>query len=250
MLLSALLNSTAHSLRRLTLAMDKTADLQAVFPRNSTFPLLEHLEVTVRDFNDPVCTALTHIRSLAIRTQGLVSTSVQLFLSLDISSRRPIHTVELDYAKYEQNGGETAEYIPRWQDIFSAFDHFQFSAVPIRHLRFFVTRLLIPHLQLALDGLACLESVTMVVWHEPKQKRYDHRDHFWFARDVAMQRALLAEYEKHTSVLRRIAFTTEFEWENRDDGRWITTDPVVPEVREEPEEWIDESASDYDPDDE
>ncbi|RPD55385.1 hypothetical protein L227DRAFT_468545, partial [Lentinus tigrinus ALCF2SS1-6] len=52
------------------------------------------------------------------------------------------------------------------------------------------------------------------------KKRYDHRDHFWFARDVAMQRALLAEYEKHTSVLRRIAFTTEFEWENRDDGRW------------------------------
>ncbi len=67
------------------------------------------------------------------------------------------------------------------------------------------------------------------------KKQYDHRDHFWFARDVDMQRALLAEFERHTSALRRVAFTTEFEWEKGDNGRWYTTEVVDAEVREEPD---------------
>ena len=190
--LCALLSSTAGSLQRLSLKMEKTADLRAVFPVNATFPVLEHLEVTVRDFNDPICTALTHIRSLAIKSQGLVITppgpvlttaypvleelacmhsQVALFLGPDIHPRRPVHTVELDYTKYERNGGETTEDTPRWKDVLFAFEHLQFSAVPIRHLRFYVNRLLIPALQVAMSEFPSLESLTMVVWHEPKRVR-------------------------------------------------------------------------------
>ncbi|TFK87647.1 hypothetical protein K466DRAFT_662851 [Polyporus arcularius HHB13444] len=283
--LRILLNKSASQLRRLTVVTSTAMDFFELFDerQNSSLPLLEHLEIRDRDLDNPSCTAMTHIRSLAIRDdfdtpeefETLPSTAypaleellcshsqVPRFLFPDSASLRPIHTIGLDYTKYERNGGETTEAIPRWEHIHFAFEHFRFSAVPIRHLRFYVNRLLIDELQAAMSECPFLESLTMVVWHEPKRaalfalgervfarlprlhtfllgdvvkKQYDHRDHFWFARDVDMQRALLVEFERHTSALGRVAFTTEFEWEKGDNGRWYTTEVVDAEVREEPD---------------
>lgn len=61
-----------------------------------------------------------------------------------------------------------------------------------------------------------------------------------------MQKALLGEYEQHTSALKRVAFTTEFEWEKGSDGRWYTTDLIDVEVQEEPEDSGDETESSFD----
>lgn len=63
-----------------------------------------------------------------------------------------------------------------------------------------------------------------------------------------MQKALLGEYEQHTSALKRVAFTTEFEWERGSDGRWYTTDLIDVEVQEEPEDSGDETESSFDSD--
>ncbi|KAI0697073.1 hypothetical protein C8T65DRAFT_743317 [Cerioporus squamosus] len=294
--LKMLIRSSADHLRRMTLATSSTTDTLLIFPQ-FTLPVLEHLEIMDRDLYDPGWATLTSLRSLAVRTAtqtleeplpllpaafpaleelACTHSQVPLFLSPpDIGPPRPIHTIALDYTRYERNGGETTEAIPRWKHVLFAFEHFQFSAVPIRDIRFYVNRLLAPELEAAVSELRSLERLTMVVWHEPKRdalfalgecvfarlprlhtfllgdvvkKQYDHRDHFWFARDVTMQRALLAQFEKHTSALRRVAFTTEFEWEKGEDGRWYTTEVVDPEVREEPEDSGDETESDADSD--
>ncbi len=41
---------------------------------------------------------------------------------------------------------------------------------------------------------------------------------FEFAHDEDYQRRVLAVYDQHSSSLRRVAFTTEFEWEKKEDG--------------------------------
>ncbi|RPD55381.1 hypothetical protein L226DRAFT_538224 [Lentinus tigrinus ALCF2SS1-7] len=51
---------------------------------------------------------------------------------------------------------------------------------------------------------------------------------FYFAHDEAYQRRALASYDEHSSSLRRVAFTSEFEWEKRQDG-WHAWGHVVPE---------------------
>lgn len=52
---------------------------------------------------------------------------------------------------------------------------------------------------------------------------------FPWARDEALQRQVLADFDSRSSVLRRVAFTTEFEWEKRADGQWHAWGHVVPE---------------------
>ncbi len=41
---------------------------------------------------------------------------------------------------------------------------------------------------------------------------------FKFAHDEDYQRRALAAYDQHSSSLRRVAFTTEFEWEKKEGG--------------------------------
>ena len=51
-----------------------------------------------------------------------------------------------------------------------------------------------------------------------------------FARDIPLQRSLLAEYDKHAPGLRRVAFTLECEWDKGVDGWWYHIegeDPIV-----------------------
>ncbi|EIW61020.1 uncharacterized protein TRAVEDRAFT_46245 [Trametes versicolor FP-101664 SS1] len=55
------------------------------------------------------------------------------------------------------------------------------------------------------------------------------RHAFPWAGDEALQRQVLADFDRRSSVLRRVAFTTEFEWEKRADGQWHAWGHVVPE---------------------
>ena len=41
---------------------------------------------------------------------------------------------------------------------------------------------------------------------------------FYYAHDEDYQRRALAAYDEQSSSLRRVAFTSEFEWEKREDG--------------------------------
>ena len=74
-----------------------------------------------------------------------------------------------------------------------------------------------------------------VLISDVEAKARGSRARFWYARDVERQRELLREYEMHApGRLRRVAFTTEFEWERNEEGRWFTTEEVVAEAMEEP----------------
>lgn len=48
---------------------------------------------------------------------------------------------------------------------------------------------------------------------------------FKIAGDLDLQRELLADYDKYTPVLRRVAFTADFDWEKHEDV-WRQTAPV------------------------
>ncbi|KAI0713893.1 hypothetical protein C8Q76DRAFT_471589 [Earliella scabrosa] len=45
--------------------------------------------------------------------------------------------------------------------------------------------------------------------------------------DVDLQKKLLAEYETHSSALRRVSFMDEYDWEKRPDGQWQRTSPLM-----------------------
>ncbi len=49
-------------------------------------------------------------------------------------------------------------------------------------------------------------------------RSFAHGCPFEFYDDEDYQRAALDNYDQHSSSLRRVAFTTEFEWEKREDG--------------------------------
>lgn len=68
---------------------------------------------------------------------------------------------------------------------------------------------------------------------------------------MALQRSWLAEFSRHSSVLRHVAFTTEFEWEKGADGAWFPTEfpmdgPVIwLEAEEDDGDSEDEDEMDY-----
>lgn len=73
--------------------------------------------------------------------------------------------------------------------------------------------------------------------------KYGGQNHaFHFARDLALQRRWLAEFARHSSRLRHVAFTTEFEWEKGADGAWYPTE--LP--RDRPVDFVESDADDSD----
>ncbi|KAI0737412.1 hypothetical protein C8Q80DRAFT_1125405 [Daedaleopsis nitida] len=283
-LLRYVLATAAGQLQSLTLSTSESestsSDNPPIIPPDIQFPSLRHLGVDSQ--------ALLHIEAQAenIRSLSLLTTSesfemsptsfpaveelgcvfyhVSTFLSPATEGFRSIHTITLDLASYKRNGGDFTDYVPRWRDLEEAFGCFKYSAVSIRHLRFFVSRLNIILLGDALEGLKELESLLMVINTEPHAVallelgihvlpklprlhtllisdavlKFDKRDaRFWFARDLEMQRMRVEEYEEHAPALRLVAFTTEFEWEKGADGKWFTTEEVENEVRDDPQEF-------------
>ncbi|KAI0781548.1 hypothetical protein BD413DRAFT_608677 [Trametes elegans] len=61
-------------------------------------------------------------------------------------------------------------------------------------------------------------------------KREDPTIAFRWAWDYSLQRQLLVEYHGYAPGLRRMAFTTEFEWEKRADGRWYPWNHIILEL--------------------
>lgn len=73
---------------------------------------------------------------------------------------------------------------------------------------------------------------------------------FYFAYDLEFQRELLSSYETYAPKLRRVAFTTEFEWEKGPDGWWYLSEDVDPQTGLEPyDSDSDHLESDSDADD-
>ncbi|KAI0365144.1 hypothetical protein BV20DRAFT_1028597 [Pilatotrama ljubarskyi] len=177
---------------------------------------------------------------------------VPSFLPPQAEAPRPIHTIRLSYATYEHNGGwYDPDFTPSWRESLYALTYAQHSAVPLKHFNFQVEKLNIRRFELFLPYLRDVETIVIVIVDCPtpdlvhelgakiiarlprlhtlllcdiSYKEYGSNKAFKFARDVALQRAWLAEYARHSSVLRHVAFTTEFEWVKGADGAWYPTE--------------------------
>ncbi|KAI0355258.1 hypothetical protein OH77DRAFT_355369 [Trametes cingulata] len=177
---------------------------------------------------------------------------VPYFLPPQAETRRPIHTIRLSYALYEHNGGSySPDNTPLWKDSLHALAHTRYSAVSLKHFIFQVDKLNVERFERMLPYLREVESIAIVIVTCPDAanvqalgariiarlphlhtlllsdtayKEFGPNKAFKFARDVVLQRAWLAEYARHSSVLRHVAFTTEFEWEKGDDGAWYPTE--------------------------
>ncbi|OSC96848.1 hypothetical protein PYCCODRAFT_1399756 [Trametes coccinea BRFM310] len=164
------------------------------------------------------------------------------------SARRPISTLRLNFVSYEQDYGDASiDYSPRWTDILAAIRCVGRSAVPLKHLhlqaqpdhlkRFAQMLPYIPKLETLVVALtesptqsslmalgkafiARLPYLHTLLFSDVLRKFYRRNAAFLFARDLDMQRRCLAEYSRHSSALRRVAFTTELEWEKGNDGVW------------------------------
>ncbi|KAI0761513.1 hypothetical protein BD413DRAFT_590063 [Trametes elegans] len=188
------------------------------------------------------------------------------FLPEQDEPRRPIHTLRLCNVTYERNGGQhSMYYTPPWKGIVWAVEHTVYSAVPFKHLTFQVDGMSVTVLRELLPYLRTLETLVIVdmsspdpdevlalgegfVAHLPRLhtlllsdvsfKVCGQNCAFRFARDLALQRGWLAEFARRSPVLRRVAFTTEFEWEKGADGVWYPSElprdaPVGQEENEE-----------------
>ncbi|KAI0328042.1 hypothetical protein GY45DRAFT_1436497 [Cubamyces sp. BRFM 1775] len=190
---------------------------------------------------------------------------VPLFLPENASPehRRPIHTLQINAVTYERNWGEVVvDYTPDWSDTLAAVAHTSFSASPLKHLSFQTYDLKPRHLRRLAPYLGNLESLVVAVTHKaaaahvfalgeivvatsPRlhtlllsdgaHKVYGQNEAFSFARNLDMQKQWLIEYSRHSSVLRRVAFTTEFEWEKGDDGAWYPSELPRDKPVEHPE---------------
>ncbi|KAI0628910.1 hypothetical protein C8Q77DRAFT_1161932 [Trametes polyzona] len=201
---------------------------------------------------------------------------VSLFLPYSRNSdhRRPISTLRLCGTKYTREGGHNwcnDCLAPSWDDNLRAINSVWYSAVPLKHLSFSVEKLKPRHIKWLPRYIQQLETLVIAVSKSPLPddvfalgqvliarlprlhtflladvalKRYSSNHAFRFARDVGLQRHWLAEFETHSSVLRRVAFTTEFEWERGADGTWRTSNPP----RCGPVEWSDRAYDEEDTD--
>ncbi|RPD55380.1 hypothetical protein L226DRAFT_615626 [Lentinus tigrinus ALCF2SS1-7] len=186
---------------------------------------------------------------------------LRAFLLTSASHKRPISTVTLNHLRYERchRGGCFG-----MEDRFTPYDFhhnigptvqaLRFSSAPLRRLSFCVQKLsvsalsdLLPltdleYLLIALDMAPGEDDTDDIFALAPLLDRMPRmhtlllsdvtkkmmNECFAFAHDEAYQRRALAAYDEHSSFLRRVAFTTEFEWEKRQDG-WHPWGHVVAE---------------------
>ncbi|KAL7282837.1 hypothetical protein ACG7TL_002250 [Trametes sanguinea] len=173
---------------------------------------------------------------------------VPFFLPPHTSAGRPISTLGLDFVSYEQDYGDASiNYSPRWADILAAIRCVGRSAVPLKHLHLQAQPDHLKRFAQMLPYIQKLETLVVALTESPTQsslmalgkafiaklpylhtllfsdvlrKFYRRNAAFLFARDLDMQRRCLAEYSRHSSALRHVAFTTELEWEKGNDGVW------------------------------
>ncbi|KAI0674574.1 hypothetical protein C8Q78DRAFT_1076196 [Trametes maxima] len=176
---------------------------------------------------------------------------VPVFLPENTTHRRPIYAVRLNEASY---GMESMDYNgdqSDWEELLVLLPHLRFSAVPVTELSLTVWDLSIEDLRRVVPYLHDLEKLVIVVdegiedseevliqlgpiliaqlprLHTlllsdmPIRVRDGDEDAgFRHARDIPLQRTALAEYEKHSSVLRRVAFAAEVGGWEKTGGQW------------------------------
>ncbi|KAI0657081.1 hypothetical protein C8Q70DRAFT_919959 [Cubamyces menziesii] len=180
--------------------------------------------------------------------------TVSIFLPVSSLSehRRPIHTLQLNDVTYEHNWGRIPSgHTSSWKETIVAVARTNYSAAALRHLHCEVYDLEPQHLRRLASLLNHLETFVIAVTnkalpadvHELGQiilptsprlhtfllsdgvlKSRGQNWAFSFARDLDLQKQWLVEYSRYSSALRRVAFTTEFEWEKGEDGVWYPSE--------------------------
>ncbi|KAI0648567.1 hypothetical protein C8Q79DRAFT_581238 [Trametes meyenii] len=201
--------------------------------------LLEHNSVSIPTVAYPV------LESLACDVSFL-----PIFLPNDGDrTRRPIHTVQLNHASYERNGGGHSAIAPEWEEVSAALSHLTFSGVPVGHLAFNTYRLSLDNLSRLLPSLKDLESLVMVIVYEPEfrsndairslsdalegmthlhtllfsdapMKTEDEEYCFTISFAIDRQRDIVRQWSERAAPLRRVAFTMEKEWVRRGE-EWV-----------------------------
>ncbi|RPD55383.1 hypothetical protein L226DRAFT_615629 [Lentinus tigrinus ALCF2SS1-7] len=176
------------------------------------------------------------------------------FLPERAEHQRPIKVITLDRARYERtlDGGSYTiwDMADEWHDTISrSLRALEFSGARLVRLSVVVSRLRVRDLLDLSPLLNELEYLLMMLEYAPGEG-YEGGDTifamtevldrmprlhtflisdgmpktclggspFYFAHDEAYQRRALANYDEYSSSLRRVAFTSEFEWEKRQDG--------------------------------
>ncbi|KAI0628913.1 hypothetical protein C8Q77DRAFT_1067174 [Trametes polyzona] len=297
--LHTLLASSANTLRTLRITSSTHRDaFQAISPPLSLLPAIQTLSLHTSSLIKPGMGHMSMLRALrvyntfymhyrdavlspaawpALEDLTCDPDTLHMFLNPDLEpdQRRPISTLRLSHVVYEHNGGDdgNVDIVPRWRDVLEALELVEFSATPLKHLAFSVTKLKIHRFELLLPIIGGLESMVVSFSVSPNMddvfalgaaiiarlprlhtfllsdanfKASGQNRAFRFARDLALQRSWLAEFSRHSSVLRHVAFTTEFEWEKGADGAWFPTE--LP--KDGPVVWLEAEEDDGDSEDE
>ncbi|RDX41905.1 hypothetical protein OH76DRAFT_1489093 [Lentinus brumalis] len=233
---------------------------------------IRRLTVEWWDVVELASTTLPNLEEVACTPEQL-----REFLPEDAQHRRPISTVMLDQVRYERtrSGGEFQceehEAAHGWDDVLCpALHRLRFSAASLARLGVAAEELSVSALLDLLPLLENLEYLLIVLQNTPRREQLSGvarllgsmpRLHtfllsdglsrtigngcpFEFADSEDFQRLILDDYDLYSSSLRRLAFTTEFEWERREDG-WHPWGHIVPD-REIVSDGEDESSMDED----
>lgn len=109
-------------------------------------------------------TAYPQLESLACNVEDL---PLMIPKQAKVGARIPVHTIRLNGATYERNGGAFSHISPEWDEIVESLSHLRYSGVPIRHLSFHVYRITVTQLEEVLPSLEDLESLMISSVHDP-----------------------------------------------------------------------------------
>ena len=186
--LQSIVGACAVQLEWLVLSTPGTHPMPAQILANpDVFPALTSLEVEWDVLHSLPIAALHRIRALSVRSffdpyahpvlpngafpalEELTCSCLHVgaFFGDEVDTPRPIHTITLDRASYERNGGSFLEVLPEWKELRGAFADFARSTVPVKNLRFCVARLNIRAMAQGLSGLKGLESLLIVLQSHP-----------------------------------------------------------------------------------
>ncbi|KAI0697075.1 hypothetical protein C8T65DRAFT_28214 [Cerioporus squamosus] len=222
--------------------------------------------------------ALPHLQDITCFPMHLST-----FLPEDAAHRRPISAVTLNHVVYarSRSGGhyarEDRDATHDLLTIWRALRTVRFSSCPLLRLGFAMGDLGAAGMSDLVPYMRDLEYLLIMVEHTEELKAWSEGggilslaemlgqmphlhtfllsdallktlpdgSPFKFTHDEDYQRRALAAYDQHSSSLRRVAFTTDFEWEKREDGQWhpwgyVRVTPereIVSDGEEEDELW-------------
>lgn len=166
--------------------------------------------------NEPIpYTAYPHLESLSCNVEDL---PLMIPKQAEVSARLAVHTIRLNGATYERNGGAFSHISPEWDEIVEALSHLRYSGVPIRHLSFHVYHIKVTQLEEALPSLKNLESLLISSVHDPNlQVRLMLLEHL-----SRLTRALYTNYgaRRYGSVAVQVQERDKFIWTLRHNA-WL-----------------------------